>query len=194
VKALILAGGENKRLPIIKGFLELKGRKIIESNIELLKGIFDCVIISTNTPEQYFYLGVPMIGDVINYRGPMTGILSALITLKGPEIFVAACDMPFMKPALIRYIVGRWTGRWEAVIPIFEGKPQPLLGIYSKKLVPRMEESIRNHRRGLREFLSTREVHYIEEEKVREIDQEGRSFVNINTIQDYERERLSVGS
>ena len=194
MKALILAGGENKRLPIIKGLLELKGRKIIESNIELLKGIFDCVIISTNTPEHYFYLSVPMIGDVINYRGPMTGILSALITLKEPEIFVAACDMPFMKPALIRYIVGRWTGRWEAVIPIFEGKTQPLLGIYSKKLVPRMEESIRNHRRGLREFLSTREVHYIEEEKVREIDQEGRSFVNINTIQDYERERLAVGS
>ena len=194
MKALILAGGENKRLPILKGFLELKGRKIIESNIELLKGIFDCVIISTNTPEHYFYLGVPMIGDVINYRGPITGILSALITLKEAEIFVAACDMPFMKPALIRYIVGRWTGRWEAVIPIFEGKPQPLLGIYSKKLVPRMEESIRNHRRGLREFLSTREVHYVEEEKVREIDQEGRSFVNINTIQDYERERLAVGS
>jgi molybdopterin-guanine dinucleotide biosynthesis protein A len=194
VKALILAGGENKRLPIIKGFLELKGRKIIESNIELLKRIFDCVIISTNTPEQYFYLGVPMIGDVVNCRGPMTGILSALITLKEPEIFVTACDMPFMKPALIRYIIGRWAGRGEAVIPIFNSKPQPLLGIYSAKLIPKMEESIRNCRRGLREFLNTIEVHYIEEEKVREIDQEGRSFVNINTIQDYERERLAVGS
>jgi len=194
VKALILAGGENKRLPILKGFLELKGRKIIESNIELLNGIFDGVIISTNTPERYFYLGMPMVGDVINYRGPMTGILSALITLKETEIFVAACDMPFIKPELIRYIVGRWTDRWEAVIPIFNGKPQPLLGIYSKKLIPKMEESIRNRRRGLREFLNTREVHYIEEEKVREIDQEGRSFVNINTIQDYERERLAVGS
>ena len=194
MKALILAGGENKRLPILKGFLELKGRKIIESNIELLNGIFDGVIISTNTPERYFYLGMPMVGDVINYRGPMTGILSALITLKETEIFVAACDMPFIKPELIRYIVGRWTDRWEAVIPIFNGKPQPLLGIYSKKLIPKMEESIRNRRRGLREFLNTREVHYIEEEKVREIDQEGRSFVNINTIQDYERERLAVGS
>ena len=194
MKALILAGGENKRLPILKGFLELKGRKIIESNIELLNGIFDGVIIRTNTPERYFYLGMPMVGDVINYRGPMTGILSALITLKETEIFVAACDMPFIKPELIRYIVGRWTDRWEAVIPIFNGKPQPLLGIYSKKLIPKMEESIRNRRRGLREFLNTREVHYIEEEKVREIDQEGRSFVNINTIQDYERERLAVGS
>lgn len=192
--ALILAGGENKRLPIIKGFLELKGRKIIESNIELLKENFDCVIISTNTPERYFYLGVPMVGDVINYRGPLTGILSALITLKETEIFVTACDMPFIKPELIRYIVGRWKDRYEAIVPVFDGKSQPLLGIYSKKLVPKMEESIRNHRRGLREFLDSIKVHYIEEEKVRELDCEGRSFVNINTIQDYEKERLVVGS
>jgi molybdopterin-guanine dinucleotide biosynthesis protein A len=194
VKALILAGGENKRLPILKGFLELKGRKIIESNIELLKGIFDGVIISTNTPERYFYLGMSMVGDIINYRGPMTGILSALITLKETEIFVTACDMPFIKPELIRYIVGRWTDRWEAMVPVFDGKPQPLLGIYSRKLVPKMEESIKTQARGLREFLNTIEVHYIKEEEVRAIDPEGKSFVNINTIQDYEKERLAVGS
>ncbi len=193
MKALILAGGENKRLPVTKGFLELKGRKIIESSIGLLKGIFGSVIISTNSPESYFYLGVPMVGDVMNYRGPMTGIFSALATLEETEIFVTACDMPFIRPDLIRYIVGRWANTWEAVIPIFNGEPQPLLGVYSKKLMPKMEESIRKRIRGLREFLNTREVHYIEEDGVRLIDQEGRSFVNINTIQDYEKERSAVG-
>jgi molybdopterin-guanine dinucleotide biosynthesis protein A len=101
--------------------------------------------------------------------------------------------MPFMKPELIRYIVGRWTDRYEAAVPIFDGKPQPLLGIYSKRLVPKMEKSIKTQKRGLREFLASIEVHYIEEEKVRELDCEGRSFVNINTIQDYERERTAVG-
>lgn len=59
--------------------------------------------------------------------------------------------------------------------------------------MPKMEESIRKRIRGLREFLNTREVHYIEEDGVRLIDQEGRSFVNINTIQDYEKERSAVG-
>jgi molybdopterin-guanine dinucleotide biosynthesis protein A len=124
----------------------------------------------------------------------MTGILSALITLKETEIFVAACDMPFIKPELIRYIVGRWTDRWEAIVPVFDGKPQPLLGIYSRKLVPKMEESIKTQTRSLREFLGTIEVHYIKEEEVRAIDPEGKSFVNINTIQDYEKEQLAVGS
>jgi molybdopterin-guanine dinucleotide biosynthesis protein A len=56
-----------------------------------------------------------------------------------------------------------------------------------------MEESIKIQTRGLREFLGTIEVHYIKEEEVRAIDPEGKSFVNINTIQDYEKERLAVG-
>jgi molybdopterin-guanine dinucleotide biosynthesis protein A len=187
VNALILAGGENKRLHVLKGFLEIKGRRIIESNIELLKKIFDCVIISTNNPEYYFYLGVPMLGDIVKYRGPMTGILSALITIEAPGIFVTGCDMPFIKPELIRYIVGRWTDSQEAVIPIFDSKPQPLLGVYSKKLVPKMEDSIQKGMRGLREFLKKREVLYIGEDEVRTLDPEGRSFVNINTMEDYER-------
>jgi molybdopterin-guanine dinucleotide biosynthesis protein A len=194
VKALILAGGENKRIPVMKGFLEIKGRRIIESNVELLKEIFDCVIISTNNPECYFYLGVPMVGDIVEYRGPMTGLLSALITLEAPDIFVTACDMPFIKPELIRYIVNRWEKRWDAVIPIFDSKSQPLLAVYSKKVVPKMEDSIRKGMRGLREFLKIIEVLYIGEDKVRAIDPEGRSFVNINTVEDYERERLTVSS
>ena len=194
MKALILAGGENRRIPIMKGFLELMGRRIIESTIVLLKEKFDCVIISTNNPESSFYLGVPMVGDVMNYRGPMTGIVSALTTIEDSEVFVTACDMPFIKPELIRCIVDRWTERWEAVIPLFDGRPQPLLGIYSKRLLPKMEESISKRSRGLREFLKTKEVHYIEEEVVRAIDRDGRSFININTMQDYERQRLVVGS
>ena len=64
--ALILAGGENKRIPSIKGFLEIRNRKIIETNIELLKSIFSRVILSVNNPELYFYLGLPMIGDVVD--------------------------------------------------------------------------------------------------------------------------------
>ncbi|MEW6162126.1 MAG: molybdenum cofactor guanylyltransferase [Nitrospirota bacterium] len=205
MKALILAGGENKRLPVIKGFLEIEGRRIIESNIELLNGIFDCVIISTNNPECYFYLGVPMVGDIARYRGPMTGILSALVSLEAPELFVTACDMPFIKPELIRYIVDKCRTpntensslvtrhsspkkSWDAVIPIFDNKPQPLLGIYSKKLVKEMENNIRRGIRSLGEFLKKIDVLYISEEEVRAIDPDGRSFVNINTLEDFEKE------
>jgi len=186
--ALILAGGENKRFPVIKGFLEVDGKRVIESNIELLSKIFDRVIISANDPELYFYLGATMVGDVVEYRGPMTGILSALTIPEVSEIFVTACDMPFINAMLIKYIIDKWEKEYDTLIPIFDDKPQPLLGIYSKRIAKRMEQSIKNGERSLRRFLQGINVLYINEDEVREIDPEGRSFININTIEDFQKE------
>jgi molybdopterin-guanine dinucleotide biosynthesis protein A len=186
--ALILAGGENRRIAVIKAFLQVEGRSIIEANVELLKGIFDRVIISTNNPEIYFYLDVLLVGDVMEERGPMTGILSALNLPGAAEVFVTACDMPFISGILTRYMIDRWESGREALIPVFNGKPQPLFGIYSRKITVAMEESIRRGDRGLIDFLGGRDVLYMEEREVRDIDAEGRSFVNINTIDDVKRE------
>jgi len=184
MNALILAGGENKRLPMLKGFLEINGKRIIESNIELLERIFDKVIISTNSPEHYFYLGRPMIGDTMRERGPMTGILSTLNMPEISEIFVTACDMPFISGELIHYMLGQWDTKWDAAIPFFDRKPQPLLAIYSKTIAQNMENSIKSGTRSLRKFLQGIHVLYISEKDVRRIDREGKSFVNINTPED----------
>jgi molybdopterin-guanine dinucleotide biosynthesis protein A len=186
--ALILAGGENKRMPLIKGFLEIGNRKIIETNIELLKSIFSRVILSVNNPELYFYLGLPMIGDVINSRGPMTGILSVFMNTESADIFVTACDMPYINAILIKYMVEKYNDKFDALIPLYDGKPQPLFGIYAKRISELMEQRIRSGKKSLLDFLKTINVCYINEEEVRSIDPEGRSFVNINTFKDYQRE------
>jgi len=186
--ALILAGGENRRMPVTKGFLEINNNKIIESNLELLRNIFKRVLISTNNPELYFYLGVPMVGDVVAYRGPMTGIFSALAMPEVSDVFVTACDMPFINGILINYIVAKWSDMWDAVIPIFNNTPQPMLGIYSKRIVESMEESLKTGKKSLRDFLHEINVRYIQEDEVRNIDREGKSFVNINTMEDLQRE------
>jgi molybdopterin-guanine dinucleotide biosynthesis protein A len=186
--ALILAGGENKRIPLIKGFLEIRNRKIIETNIELLKSIFSRVILSVNNPELYFYLGLPMIGDVVDSRGPMTGILSVFMNTESADIFVTACDMPYINAILIKYMVEKYNDKFDALIPLYDGKPQPLFGIYAKRISELMEQRIRSGKKSLRDFLKTINVRYINEEEVRSIDPEGRSFVNINTFKDYQRE------
>jgi molybdopterin-guanine dinucleotide biosynthesis protein A len=186
--ALILAGGENKRIPLIKGFLEIQNRKIIETNIELLKSIFSRVILSVNHPELYFYLGLPMIGDVVDSRGPMTGILSVFMNTESADIFVTACDMPYINAILIKYMVEKYNDKFEALIPLYDGKPQPLFGIYAKRISELMEQRIKAGKKSLLDFLKTINVRYINEEEVRSIDPEGRSFVNINTFKDYQRE------
>jgi molybdopterin-guanine dinucleotide biosynthesis protein A len=184
---LILAGGENRRIQIQKGLLEFNGKKIIETALELFEKNFKRVFISTNSPEIFFYLGFPMIGDILNYRGPMTGIFSSFCSSSSSELFVAACDMPFINSKLIRLIVSKYNGQ-DAVIPVFNGKPQPLLGIYSRKITDVMEERIKSEKRSMIDLLKYINVYYINEDVIAEVDPDGRSFVNINTFEEYEKE------
>jgi molybdenum cofactor guanylyltransferase len=186
--ALILAGGENRRMPVIKGFLEITGSRIIDANVRLFKKLFDRIFISTNNPELYFYLDVRMVGDVIKYRGPMTGIFSALSLPGVSEFFVTACDMPFLNDILVRYMLDKWESAHDALIPVFNKEQQPFPGIYSKKIAHSMEESIKSGKRSLKDFLKKRNVFYISESKVRSMDEKGKSFVNINTAEDFRRE------
>ncbi|MEW6107573.1 MAG: molybdenum cofactor guanylyltransferase [Nitrospirota bacterium] len=181
--AIILAGGENRRIQCDKGLLRVNGRRIVETNVELLKKYFSKVFISTNSPELYFYLGCDMIGDILNFRGPMTGIFSAFVCTRAREIFVVACDMPFINAGLVSIITGNYRGQ-DAVIPFFHGRPQPLPGIYSGRIVNLMEERIRYKRRGMLDLFDDINVHYISEQDIVRVDPEGRSFVNINTMDD----------
>jgi len=186
--ALILAGGENKRIPFLKGFLDIREGRILEVSIQRLRKIFNRIILSTNMPEYYYYLGLPMVGDIIQVRGPMTGIFSALSLPDVSDVFVTACDMPDINGILIQYIAGRWRSQHDAVIPVFNNEPQPLFGVYAKSIARRMEEALHHEKRSLKGFLRDSNVLYIQETDVRKIDPEGRSFVNINTMQDFEKE------
>ncbi len=185
---LILAGGENKRIPFKKGFLKINNKNIIELNIEALKHICNRVVISTNAPEKYFYLGIPMIGDIVKSQGPMTGIFSALSLPEISSIFVIACDMPYINVILLEYIFRKYEHPYDAVVPMYNKEPQPLLSIYSDSVVSKIRESIRQKNTSMRGFLKKINVLYISEEEVRDLDPDGRSFVNINTLEDYHRE------
>ena len=183
---MILAGGQNSRIGFQKCLAEIQGRRIIEKNLEKLEKYFKIVFISTNNPEAFFYLGTALIGDILNRCGPMTGIFSALASSGSSEIFVSACDMPFIDERIIGLIKDRYNGQ-EALIPVFNKRPQPLLGIYSAKVADLMEKKIRLQDCGMTAFLNDIDTVYIDEEDIARVDPSGRSFVNINTMEDYKK-------
>ncbi|MEW6118066.1 MAG: molybdenum cofactor guanylyltransferase [Nitrospirota bacterium] len=190
--AVILAGGANRRYPTIKAFIKIGPTTIIERNLSLLGCLFNTVFINTNTPEVYARLGAPMIGDVLPSRGPMTGIHAALLNAGGDSVFVAACDMPFLNADVVSLIVERYrecssAGPCDAVVPVFNGAPQPLCGVYAKSMLVLLEEGVMNDKASLKPLLSEVRTHFINEDVVRSIDPEGRSFANINTPEDYGR-------
>ncbi|MBF0557195.1 MAG: molybdenum cofactor guanylyltransferase [Nitrospirae bacterium] len=202
--AVILAGGVNRRFGAPKSFIDIEGTPIIKRSLSLLKELFDEVFISTNDPEQYFHLadcaGVPLIGDVFSSLGPMSGIYSALINSRGPGIFAVACDMPFLRQDVIRFICkehlrySRECGPCDATVPVFNNEPQPLSAVYSRTLLPHLENALINCKTAMTPFLRGVKTFFIDEADLRVIDPEGRSFTNINTAGDYEAIRKQVNS
>ena len=187
---VVLAGGKNLRFPTLKSFIKIDNSTIIEKNLALLGDIFDEVFISTNMPEKYFYLGVPLIGDVLPSRGPMSGIYSSLINAKSDCIFAIACDMPFVEMDVVSFICKKHSPCCpDATIPIYNGEPQPLLGVYCKTALPYLEDRVLSEKTSMRHLLSEINTNFIGESDIVTIDPDGRSFVNINTTEDYEKLR-----
>lgn len=189
--AAILAGGENKRFPLLKSFIRIGGVPIIERNLRILRGLFAQVLVSTNAPEDYFHLRVPLVGDVLPSLGPMAGIFSCLINAAGDGMFVAACDMPFLSPDVVSLVCRRHAeaaaaGGVHVTVPVCSGEPQPLCAVYSRSSLPHLEEAVLTGRTSLKRFLDEVTTHFVPEAEVRSVDPEGLCFVNVNTVEDYE--------
>jgi molybdopterin-guanine dinucleotide biosynthesis protein A len=183
---VILAGGENTRMPVLKAFIKVEGKPIIERNLALIQQLFRDTLIVTNQPSDYSYLGVPLLGDIHDIRGPMTGIFTSLFNSRVPWVFISACDMPFISRDLINYMYSQRDG-FDAVVPAPKGRAEPLFAFYSKKLLLSMEKAVLSDRRGLKDFLKDKKVKYISAAEVRRFDPGARSFINLNTPQDADR-------
>jgi molybdopterin-guanine dinucleotide biosynthesis protein A len=180
---VILAGGENRRMPVTKAFIRIGGKRIIERNVKIMETLFQEVLIVTNSPELYVYLGIPLLGDVYPVRGPMTGVLTALLNASQQWIFTSACDMPRINADLIRYMAAK-RGGYEAVVPRPLNRAEPLFTFYSKRLIRHMERAIHAGTTGLQDFLRNKKVKYIPNPELKKIDTRLRSFINLNTPED----------
>ncbi len=181
--SVILAGGENSRMPVLKAFIEVNGQRIIERNLDVLQQLFSEVSIVTNQPGLYTYLDLPMLGDVYDTRGPMTGIVTALLNVSNPWVFVSACDMPYINKSVINYMTSQRKGV-DAVVPLVKGKSEPLFALYSKQILPSMEKALLGGRKSLRDFLKSKRVKYITSAEVKKFDAGALSFINLNTPRD----------
>ncbi len=187
--SVVLAGGANTRYPDPKAFIEVDGVPLIRRTLDLLRLVVGPdVVISTNEPELYFHLGVPLIGDTVKDAGPMGGIVSVLEATGARELFVAACDMPFIKAEVVQYILdNRDKGGQLATVAIMDGRPHPLLAVYTRSLLGGMRERLAEGRRSLTGMIEDMGSRLLKEDDLRAIDPNGISFANVNTPEDFNK-------
>jgi molybdopterin-guanine dinucleotide biosynthesis protein A len=190
ITGVILAGGKSSRMGVNKSFLKLGSQTIIERIVDLMKSIFSEVIIITNNPDEYKFLNLPLYEDIYKWKGPLAGIHSALTHSQTDIIFVLSCDVPLMSKEMIEHIIEYKTDK-SIVFCEAAGYHQPLVGIYSKKILCEIEEFISDNEisdKSFHQFLKIADAEIIHPEKLSFYKDE--IFFNVNRPEDYEQLKL----
>jgi molybdopterin-guanine dinucleotide biosynthesis protein A len=186
VSGVILAGGKSSRIGEDKAFLLLEGKPLIEIMLDKLKTLFKSLLIITNKPQVYKKYGIKTYKDIIAEHGPLGGIYTALTKSRSAHSFIVACDMPFLNPDFVRYMLRKIDG-FDVVIPRYRGQLEPLCTVYSKNCIPSIENEISKKNLKIRSFFPNVKVKVISEAEILKFDSEGKLFVNINTLPDYRK-------
>ncbi len=193
--AVVLAGGKSSRLGADKSLLLLAGQPLIVRTIQQLAVLSDDLIVVTNTPERLEPLGmaVRLVTDERPGEGSLMGIYSGLKAARHPYALVVACDMPFLNPPLLHYMLSVAPDH-DVVVPRLAGMLEPLHAVYSRTCLPWMARLLDEGRRKITAFFPYVNIRYVEEDEIERLDPLRLSFVNINTPQDWEEAQRLIST
>ena len=189
ITGVIQAGGKSTRMGgAPKALMELGGLRIVERVVAAIAPVVDDVLVVTNTPDLYAFLGLPMVTDVFPDHGSLGGIYSGLKAASGDAAFTVACDMPFLAPEVVRLVVAR-AGEADVVIPRTGDQLETLHASYAKPCLPHIEERLRSGQLKIVGFFDAVRVLEIPEAAVRSLADPSIVFMNVNTPDELQRAR-----
>lgn len=181
-----MAGGKSSRMGTNKALLNFQGERLIERTAGQFTAWFDQVVIVTNTPETYAYLGLPMVGDRVPGLGPLGGIEAGLSASRHQACFFAACDMPFLNQALVTHLVSL-AGQADIVVPRIDGEYEPMHAVYSSACLPAVQSQLEAGIYKITRFFARMQVTEITESELRRFGDPERLFFNCNTPAELEQ-------
>lgn len=184
---VIQAGGQSTRMGEDKALKLFLGRPLIQRVIDRLNPIADELIVTTNHPEDYSFLNLRLVQDLIPERGALGGLYTALASATGDLVAVVACDMPFASSNLIetagRLMVEEET---DVVIPESPEGLEPLHAVYRRiTCVPAIEAAIAADKWKVISWFPQVKVHVLKPDETKAIDPSGLCFWNLNTPEEF---------
>jgi molybdopterin-guanine dinucleotide biosynthesis protein A len=180
---VIQAGGESRRMGQDKALLPFLGQPLIQRVLQRVRPLADEMLVTTNHPEVYGFLGLPLIPDLLPGRGALGGLYTALQSASQPLVAIVACDMPFASPALFaaeRDIL--LSTKADIVIPHSGKGLEPFHAVYRRDtcLAP-IEAALQARKWRVDAWFSQVEAHILQPEEIQRFDPQLNCFRNINT-------------
>ncbi|KGX92058.1 hypothetical protein N781_02600 [Pontibacillus halophilus JSM 076056 = DSM 19796] len=169
--------GQNKAL------IQLGSSTVAERILSTLQTFTSSQWVVANDRSSFLPFNGRVIRDEFVGEGPLAGLESAIRHSEAPWIAVVACDMPYTHHSVWEFL-SQHIGSSQAVVPIYEGRIQPLSALYHKSIHSTIVQLLEDGERSLRSLLQEIHVLYVEEWPSEWIEVCKLHFFNMNDPED----------
>jgi len=186
LSAVLLAGGESRRMGKDKATLLFYGKPLWQIQLERLRKLEPTeIFVSARTDPVWRPADVQFVADDPPSRGPISGLARALAQTGSKHLLALAIDMPFMTEIYLRYLCEQIEPRI-GVVPKIDSRAEPLTAIYPREVEIEFREALASDDFSLQTLVRR----LVAAGKMRGIpvtEQERELFLNVNQPVDLQR-------
>ncbi len=184
IGGIILAGGKSSRMGQDKGLMSIDNKAMVEHIIKEfnLAGVNELNIISNN--PDYDKFSHPVYEDIIKEKGPLGGIYTGLHHTTKTWNIIVPCDTPKIKAKYFDLLIKE---KAKSPIQVLKSRDKThfLIGIIHHSVKNLIKEQIENGELRVETWIKNLGGRIINLEE--HIDFEESDFVNLNTINEYNK-------
>ena len=142
VSAVLLAGGESRRMGKDKATLLFRGKPLWQIQFERLRNLaLTEIFVSARTDPVWRSDDVQFVADDSPSRGPLSGLAAALAQVRAKHLLALAIDMPFMTEKYLRFLCDQIEpGR--GVVAKIDDRFEPLAAIYPQEALANVQSAL----------------------------------------------------
>lgn len=200
VTGIVLAGGRSTRMGRDKAAILFGAETLLERAVRIVGEVADDVIVVAQgggaplvhrsaTREGGLGLPVRVVHDPIENLGPLAGIAAGLSASTSDLNVIVACDMPLIRPAVLRRLVAL-LGEADICVAVVDGQASPLCAVYRSPVAGVARQLLAGGERRVMALLDRVQTARVEAAMFRDLDPDLDSFVSCNTPEQLEAAAL----
>lgn len=169
-----------------KPWLELDGVPLLVHVVERCRPwVSEIVVVAAPGQDLPPLSDVAIVRDRHPGEGPLPALALGLATIAAPWALALGCDGPAVHASVVARLADERGADVDAVIPVWQGRPQPLVALYRRTLAPRLDGLVAAGERRLQAIAQLPRVRLVREEILRPLDPAGETFRTLNTPEEY---------